>query len=142
MSVARSEPRSNAPRTHSSTFVALSHVFNRVSILVAGTRVFPLYGVIEHRGRRSGKVFRTPVVVKPTRNGFIVPMPYGEGTDWYRNVLAAGGCLIRWNGRDYQVGDPELIRNATTNAPGFGRFERVAMRRFGINLAVHLRRRD
>ena len=140
MSVAQSAPRSNAPRPNS-TARALARVFNRVSILVAGTRAFPLYGVIEHRGRRSGKIFRTPVVVKPTTDGFIVPMPYGEGTDWYRNVLAAGGCTIRWNGRDCPVSDPKLVRDAAT-APAFGAFERAAMRRFGINLAVHLRRKD
>lgn len=141
MSVAPPASRSDSPRSHT-TFLALSRLFNRFSILVSGTRVFPLYGVIEHRGRRSGKTFRTPVVVKPTADGFIVPMPYGERTDWYRNVLAAGGCVIRWNGRTYRVGEPELVRDAPATAPGFGRFERAAMRRFGINLAVGLRRQD
>lgn len=140
MSVAQTTPKSTAARSHS-TVRALARVFNRVSILVAGTRVFPLYGVIEHRGRRSGKIFRTPVVVKPTSDGFIVPMPYGEGTDWYRNVLAAGGGAIRWNGREYRVSDPQIVRDAAT-APAFGPFERAAMRRFDINLAVHLRRQD
>lgn len=141
MSVAQSPSRSDAPRPRS-TFLALSRLFNRFSILVAGTRVFPLYGIIEHRGRRSGKVFRTPVVVKPTSDGFVVPMPYGERTDWYRNVMAAGGARIRWNGRDYRVAEPEVIHNAATAAPAFGAFERSAMRRFNINLAVHLKRRD
>ena len=141
MSVAQPTSRSDAPRPHT-TFLALSRVFNRLSILVSGTRVFPLYGVIEHRGRRSGKRFRTPVVVKPTADGFIVPMPYGERTDWYRNVLAAGECVIRWNGRTYRVGEPEVVRDAPAAAPGFGKFERAMMRRFGINLAVHLRHQD
>ena len=138
MSVAQSTPRSTSPRPRSA-FLALARIFNRFSILIAGTRVFPLYGIIEHRGRRSGKVFRTPVVVKSTSDGFIVPMPYGETTDWYRNVLAAGGGAIRWNGRQYRVTDPEVIHNAA-NTPAFGAFERSAMRRFNINLAVHLRR--
>lgn len=140
MSVAESASRSAAPRPHSA-ILALTRVFNRFSILVAGTRVFPLYGVIEHRGRRSGKVFRTPVVVKPTDDGFIVPMPYGERTDWYRNLLAAGGGVIRWNGREYQVHEPEVIRDAPTTAPSFNAFERAMMRRFDINRAVHLRHR-
>lgn len=141
MSVAQSASGSAAPRSNR-TFLALARVFNRISIRVAGSRVFPLYGVIEHRGRRSGKVFRTPVVVKPTSDGFIVPMPYGESTDWFRNVLAAGGCVIRWNGREYRVGDPEVIHEAATKPIGFGSFERALMRQFGINLAVHLRRQD
>ena len=138
MSVAQSMPRSTSPRPRRA-FFALARVFNRFSILIAGRRVFPLYGIIEHRGRRSGKVFRTPVVVKSTSDGFIVPMPYGETTDRYRNLLAAGGGAIRWNGRQYRVTDPEVIHDAA-NTPAFGAFERSAMRRFNINLAVHLRR--
>lgn len=141
MSVAQSASRSHARRPNNA-FLALTRVFNRLSIRIAGTRLFPLYGIIEHRGRRSGKVFRTPVVVKPTTDGFIVPMPYGERTDWYRNLMAAGGGAIRWNGREYRVTNPEVIHNAATNAPAFGAFERSAMRRFNINMALHLRHTD
>ena len=72
-----------------SGFRLATRLFNPLAMLLAGTRIFPLYGVLEHRGRRSGKLFRTPVVVRPTVDGFVVPMPWGEGTDWYRNVKAA-----------------------------------------------------
>ena len=121
---------------------ALTRLFNPLTMRLAGTRIFPLYGVMQHRGRRSGRLFRTPVVVKATRDGFIVPMPWGEGTDWYRNVHAAGECTIRWKGRDYPLVDPQVITNAPHNAPEFSRFERSMMTRFGINLAVHLRHRS
>jgi deazaflavin-dependent oxidoreductase (nitroreductase family) len=121
------------------TFVNVTRVFNKLTMRLAGTRVFPLYGVIEHRGRRSGKLFRTPVVVRPTRDGFIVPMPWGEGTDWYRNVRAAGGCTIRWNGREYQVTDPEPL-DAAAAGDAFGGFQRMAMQRFGIERVVRLRK--
>ena len=43
-----------------------TRLFNPLVLLLAGTRFLPLYGVIEHHGRRSGKTFRTPVVVRPT----------------------------------------------------------------------------
>jgi deazaflavin-dependent oxidoreductase (nitroreductase family) len=100
-----------------------------------------LYGVIHHRGRRSGKQFRTPVVVRPTQGGFIVPMPWGETTDWYRNVRAAGGCTIRWKGRDYAVVDPEVLdANSATGA--FSGPMRAGMGRFGIKQVVRLRFRD
>jgi hypothetical protein len=58
-----------------------ARVFNSLVLLFAGTRFFPLYGVIEHRGRRSGRIFHTPVVVRPVADGFVVPMPWGERTD-------------------------------------------------------------
>src|SRR5262245_47805752 len=80
---------------------SLTRLFNPLVLLLAGTPFLPLYGVITHHGRRSGRTFRTPVVVRPTADGFVVPMPWGERTDWYRNVRAAGACVIRWKGRDY-----------------------------------------
>jgi deazaflavin-dependent oxidoreductase (nitroreductase family) len=116
-------------------------VFNRLVLRLAGTRLLPLYGVIEHRGRRSGTLYRTPVVVRPSGDGFLVPMPWGEGTDWFRNVRAAGGCVIRWKGRDYATVRPEVLDDPATARAGFNAFERKAMARFGIDrsLRLHLR---
>ena len=109
---------------------------------LAGTRFLPLYGVVQHRGRRSGKTFRTPVVVRPTGDGFIVPMPWGERTDWYRNVRAAGGCVLRWKGRDYPVVQPELIDDPAEVGTAFGAFQRMMMARLGINHSLRLRHRS
>jgi len=138
MSVANTAP---SRRSHSAVLGA-SRMLNPLVLLLAGTRLLPLYGVIEHRGRRSGKVFHTPVVVRPTDDGFIVPMPWGEGTDWYRNVRAAGECTIRWKGRDYQLGDPEVIDQAAMVGPGFSAFQRTMMARLGIAQALRLRHRN
>jgi deazaflavin-dependent oxidoreductase (nitroreductase family) len=121
----------------------LGRVFNPLVLLLAGTRFLPLYGVIEHRGRRSGKVFHTPVVVRPTSDGFIVPMPWGEGTDWFRNVRKAGECVIRWKGRDYNLAQPEVLDAASAAVtPAFSRPQRAMLSRLGINQALRLRLRD
>ena len=135
MSISRSSSR---PRLQRSPLQSAMQPFNRLVLLLAGTRFLPLYGVISHRGRRSGTVYRTPVVVRPTSDGFIVPMPWGESTDWYRNVCAAGGCTIRWKGRDYSLVDPEVIGDAAAAAPGFGALERAMMTRLGIKQALRL----
>src|SRR5437870_13153458 len=137
MSVANTAP---SRRSHSAVLGA-SRMLNPLVLLLAGTRLLPLYGVIEHRGRRSGKVFRTPVVVRPTSDGFIVPMPWGEGTDWYRNVRAAGECVIRWKGRDYPLAQPEVLDAAAAKA-AFGAFERAMMTRLGIDHCLRLRHRS
>ena len=114
-----------------------TRLFNPLAMLLAGTRLMPLYGVLIHRGRKSGKTFRTPVVVRPTSDGFIVPMPWGEGTDWYRNVRAAGECTIRWKGRAYVEVRPEVID--TQKAPlGADDFARSNMARFGITQCLQL----
>jgi deazaflavin-dependent oxidoreductase (nitroreductase family) len=129
------------PRSPGAVRVA-TRLFNPLVLLFAGTRFLPLYGVIEHRGRRSGKVFHTPVVVRPTSDGFIVPMPWGERTDWYRNVRAAGECVIRWKGRDFVLEQPEVLDAAAVAVPGFSGFERAAMTRLGIDHALRLRHRS
>ena len=65
--------------------------------------------VIRHVGRRSGKEYSTPVVAEPVEDGFIVPLPYGEGVDWLRNVLAARTAAIKTKGVSYIVVEPEVI---------------------------------
>jgi deazaflavin-dependent oxidoreductase (nitroreductase family) len=118
-----------APTPHAhATVLSAARIFNRLVLALAGTRLLPLYGVIEHHGRRSGKAYRTPVVVMPTSDGFMVPMPWGERTDWYRNVRAAGGCVLRWKGRDYDMVQPELIDNPASVRASFGAFEWAMMR--------------
>jgi deazaflavin-dependent oxidoreductase (nitroreductase family) len=132
--------RSPAGRPPHGMLLTATRLFNPLVLLLAGTRLLPLYGVITHRGRRSGKTFRTPVVVRATSDGFLVPMPYGETTDWYRNVRAAGACVIRWKGRDYNVVRPQVIDAAAAQA-AFGAFERAIMTRFGIRLCLRLERK-
>jgi deazaflavin-dependent oxidoreductase (nitroreductase family) len=136
MSVA--QPVSSQPQR--SAMLGATRVFNRFTMLLAGTRLLPLYGVLVHRGRRSGKTFRTPVVVRPTSDGFIIPMPWGQGTDWYRNVRAAGECVVRWKGRDYPLVQPEVI-DAATAAATFSPVQQAGMARFGIKECLRLHHR-
>ena len=65
--------------------------------------------MLEHRGRVSGTVRRTPIVALRTPDGFVIPMPFGPSTQWTLNVLAAGGATLRWKGRDWQVTDPQVV---------------------------------
>jgi deazaflavin-dependent oxidoreductase (nitroreductase family) len=119
-------------------FRSMSRVFNPLVLGLAGTRLLPLYGVIHHRGRRSGKIHRTPVVVRRTGDGFVIPMPWGEGTDWLRNVRAANGCDIRWKGRMYGMDAPEVM-DAERALNEFSGMQQKSLRRFGIKQVVRLR---
>ncbi len=65
--------------------------------------------VITHVGRRSGRIYRTPVAAVEVAQGVLVPLAFGLETDWSRNVLAAGGCTMRMRGREFALGHPELI---------------------------------
>ena len=122
-------------------FLRTTRIFNKFVLPLAGTCLLPLYGVLVHRGRRSGKTFRTPVVVRPTGDGFIVPMPWGEGTDWYRNVRAAGECTVRWKGRDYALTQPEVVASGDLAMASFSSAQRWGMRHFGITHCLRLRHR-
>lgn len=62
-------------------------------------RHLPGFGVIIHRGRRSGRVYDTPVNVFRSIDGYVVALTYGARADWVRNVLAAGICDLITQGR-------------------------------------------
>jgi deazaflavin-dependent oxidoreductase (nitroreductase family) len=74
--------------------------------------VIPLHGIVEHTGRRSGRRYRTPVLVFRTadRRGFAVIVGYGLHSDWLRNVLAAGGAGLVHRRRHYTLSNPDLVQ--------------------------------
>ena len=67
-------------------------VTNRITSRFAGR--LPGFGIVTHVGRKSGKVYRTPVNVFRAPEGFLIALTYGRESEWVRNVLAAGGCEL------------------------------------------------
>jgi deazaflavin-dependent oxidoreductase (nitroreductase family) len=62
--------------------------------------------VLVHRGRRSGRIYRTPVEAvagDPRRGEYLIAPMWGERTDWYRNLLAGGLVAARVDGEAYRV---------------------------------------
>ena len=59
--------------------------------------------------RKSGKLYRIPIIAEPFQNGFVIALTYGRKVDWYENVAAKGVCSLRWKSRDYQLIHPEFI---------------------------------
>ena len=82
-------------------------VTNRITSLFAGW--LPGFGLLTHVGRKSGKVYRTPVNVFRAPNGFIIALTYSSKSEWVRNVLAAGGCELRTRGKKYQLSTPKVV---------------------------------
>jgi deazaflavin-dependent oxidoreductase (nitroreductase family) len=80
--------------------------------------LLPPWVVICHRGRRSGRPYRTPVnayLWGPTRRRRLaVVMLYGEESDWVKNVLAGGGEVVR-AGRTYPLLSPRVTDPASAN---------------------------
>ena len=86
-------------------------VTNRITSLFAAW--LPGFGIITHVGRKSGKVYRTPVNVFREPNEFIVALTYGRECEWVKNVLAAGGCELNTRGIRYKLSNPTVVRDPT-----------------------------
>jgi deazaflavin-dependent oxidoreductase (nitroreductase family) len=82
-------------------------VTNRISRPLAGR--LPWFALIVHRGRKSGNEYRTPVNAWLDTETVIVALTYGPGTDWLKNLEAAGGGQVISGRVSYEVGPPEMI---------------------------------
>ncbi len=136
--VARPSARPRPPASAFARLRPLAGAFNRLAALLAGSRLLPFWSVVRHRGRRSGRLFATPVAARRTAEGFAIPLAFGENADWCRNLLAAGGGVIRWSGREYAVTAP-LIVDAERAAGAFRPFERRGIRVLGIRRILLVR---
>lgn len=72
----------------------------------------PGQGTLEHVGRKSGKRYRTPLLVFPIRDGFVVLIGYGLKSDWLRNVFASGQAVLHKRGKSIALTDPRLLSKA------------------------------
>ncbi len=86
-------------------------VTNRITSLFASW--LPGFGILTHVGRKSGKVYRTPVNVFRAPNGFIIALTYSSQCEWVKNVLAAGGCELKTRGKKYRLAVPNVVRDPT-----------------------------
>ncbi|WP_432522183.1 nitroreductase family deazaflavin-dependent oxidoreductase [Kineococcus sp. SYSU DK006] len=80
-------------------------------VVVRAAPVLPGFGVLEHRGRRSGRAHRVPVNVFHRGGRVRIALTYGAGSDWVRNVLAAGGCRLLTRGRVLELTAPRVVRD-------------------------------
>lgn len=98
------------------------HVTNPIQRIWAG--YLPTLGILEHVGRKSGKIFRTPLTVFSTDEGFAILLTYGPNRDWLKNINAAGGGRIKRHGHTVAVTDPRTVSRAeaATEVTGLGRF--------------------
>jgi deazaflavin-dependent oxidoreductase (nitroreductase family) len=71
-------------------------------------RISP-FVIVEHVGRRSGTIYRTPVVVFRHPAGRLLALTYGSQADWVRNVLAADGAMLHRGGVVEAVSGPLIV---------------------------------
>ena len=121
-------------------FGLFTPILNSFVTRIAGRRYVPLYVLLRHRGRRSGRTYATPVVALHVPGGFAIPMAFGEGADWYRNIIATGSATIRRHGTELQLADPAPIDPDSASSP-FPGWQRSLFRALGIRRVLYLRER-
>src|SRR5215467_2809871 len=118
---------------------SVARVVNPLVLRFAGGRHMPVLGVLHHCGRRTGREYATPLGIRPAAGGgFVMPLTFGEAAGWYRNIRAAGRCVVTWRGSDHAVADPVIVDRAAALA-AFPRYERLALRLIGVQQFVWLR---
>jgi deazaflavin-dependent oxidoreductase (nitroreductase family) len=84
-----------------------THVFNRLSRPLAPH--LPGFGILEYRGRTSGRTYRTPLNVFRDGQDWILALTYSSRVEWVKNVLAAGECHLITRGRVIPLANPRLF---------------------------------
>ena len=104
-------------------------VTNRITSRFAAR--LPGFGILTHMGRKSGRVYRTPVNVFRVPEGFLIALTYGRDSEWVRNVVAARGCKLETRHVLYQLSAPTIVHD-----PSRRRFPipvRIVLRLIGAN---------
>jgi deazaflavin-dependent oxidoreductase (nitroreductase family) len=88
-------------------------VTNRIQGVYAW--LVPPWAVILHRGRRSGRPYRTPLFAFRRGRTLVIALLYGEESEWLRNLQAGGGQVVR-KGRTFAVQPPKVLDTSAAGA--------------------------
>ncbi len=69
----------------------------------------PGFALVVHRGRRSGRLYRTPMTVFRDGTDYILALTYGRDSDWVKNVMVAGEAELRMGASVRHVVRPQLF---------------------------------
>jgi deazaflavin-dependent oxidoreductase (nitroreductase family) len=119
----------------------MTKVLNPLIVRIAGRPRFHMAGQLTHTGRRSGRTYVTPVGARRAGDMVLIPLTFGNQSDWSRNVLAAGRCYLRLEGVVYEASAPALVSPEEADPhvrAAFGLLERSSMRMLGIRQFLRL----
>jgi deazaflavin-dependent oxidoreductase (nitroreductase family) len=123
----------------------LTKLLNPLVGALAGRRFVPLIARIDHVGRRSGRPYMTPTGAHVSGNTIVIPLSFGNVSDWARNVRAAGGCVVRLGGKSYDATQPRFVDSADAKPvvdESFSAVNRFGFRLFGIRQYLFLHTTD
>jgi deazaflavin-dependent oxidoreductase (nitroreductase family) len=123
----------------------MTRLLNPVIVKRAGGPGFRMAAQIRHTGRRSGRPYVTPASARRSGDVIVIPLTFGNQSDWVRNIAAAGRCAIRLDDQDYEATEPRFIGRDQAGEllkPMFSPIERASFRVLGIRqfLCLHATR--
>jgi deazaflavin-dependent oxidoreductase (nitroreductase family) len=116
----------------------LTRILNPLILRVAGGRWYPMWSLLRHRGRRSGRMYSTPVSALPHGEYFWISLAFGQDAAWVRNILAAGECLVRYRATDYHLVEPVVVDSSSVRA-GLPALMRFGLPLMGVNKVLRMR---
>jgi deazaflavin-dependent oxidoreductase (nitroreductase family) len=99
--------------------------------------------VLVHRGRRTGRIYKTPVeaIAEHAERGETVISPmWGESSDWYKNVLAGGLVEVRRKGEGQRMDWRRLSEEERREAISAYRDDYPVYSRMILRMLVRLHR--
>jgi deazaflavin-dependent oxidoreductase (nitroreductase family) len=119
----------------------LTRVLNPLILRLAGRRHFGMAGELSHVGRRSGRRYVTAVGARHADGVIVIPLTFGNRSDWSQNVLAAGRCSVKLRGHDYDATSPILLTRSEAGSllkVAFSPLERASFHALGITQFMRL----
>ncbi len=104
-------------------------VTNRITSRFAAR--LPGFGILTHVGRKSHRIYRTPINVFRKQGSFLIALTYGRESEWVKNVLAAGGAELETRGVRYQLSAPTVVHDPARQQ--FPLVVRVVLRLIGAS---------
>lgn len=120
----------------------LTRILNPLMRKLAGRRHVRMAAEVRHIGRTSGRAYVTPAGARVHGDVALIPLTFGNQSDWAKNVRAAGGCSLKINGEEYTAVGPEFVDRAAAGPllkSVFGPMERAGFRLLGIKQYLRLR---
>ena len=97
----------------------LPYWLTRVNLVVSNRIIAPFaarlpgFGVLEHVGRSSRTVRRTPLTTFHKGGGrYVIALAYGSDVQWLKNVVAAGQCRVQTRGRWIKLANPRRFTDS------------------------------
>jgi deazaflavin-dependent oxidoreductase (nitroreductase family) len=97
----------------------LPRVLGRINRRVTNPFLWPIvvrlprsgFGRIVNIGRRTGRVYRTPMLGFRRADTIVFALTYGPAAEWLQNVLASGECEFEMQRGTIHLVEPRVFRD-------------------------------